>query len=389
MKKLSETNLLFAVVFFLFIFVGGAMADINLYRFKVLGESSSNYEYIEEEKGNLQAEYIANFPYKVLLVDINGFARKIMGQREMNGVVKLKNGHLTAVDNVMNEDCLEKNSQAIIQFNEYCKEQEIRLIFVQPAYKISKYDDQLPPGVEDGHNQTMDRLLDLISSSGVETLDLRQIMHDENINPYDFYYRTDHHWNTQGAFYAYTKIAPLIKEQTNTTLDEELLDLDNYIVETYPEWHLGARGQRTGTAFAGIDNYDLIYPGFETHIFNQEDETVNNLKDSMVRQEIFLSKDTKNRYTYDWAYGKNEINSLISKDAQTDLSVLLLSDSFKHALNPYFLLTYKEYNEDSYTTLSTAMLQKYNPDVVIILPWPGNFSENSINFTFVDDMVTE
>ena len=389
MKKIYETNLLFAVVFFLFLFSGGILADINLYRFKVLGESASNYEYIEEEKGNIQAEYVANFPGKVQLVDINGFMRKITGQREMNGVVKLNNGHLTAVDNVMSEECMTHNSQAIIQFNEYCKKQDIELIYVQPAYKISKFDPQLPLGVKDGHNETMDRFLEILSSADVKTLDLRQTMQEENLNSYDFYYRTDHHWTTQGAFYAYTKIAPLIQELTNTALDTKLLTLDNYIIERYPQWHLGARGQRTGSAFAGMDDFDLIYPAFETHIWNQDAETVNSLKDTMVRTEIFLSKDTKNRYTYDWAYDKSEINSLSSTDAKSDLNVLLLSDSFKHALNPYFLLTYREYNEDSYTTLSTAMLQKYAPDVVIILPWPGNLSENSIAFTFVDDADTK
>lgn len=55
-------------------------------------------------------------------------------------------------------------------------------------------------------------------------------------------------------------------EQTKTTIDENLLNLENYTVENYPEWHLGLRGQRTGSAFAEIDDYDLIYPNFETHI---------------------------------------------------------------------------------------------------------------------------
>ena len=159
MKKLSENNLLYAIIFLSFIFILGIMADKNLYRFKIYGESNSNYEFIQQEKGNLQAEYSANFPYKVQLVDINGFVKKIVGQREMNGVVKLNNGYLTAVDSTMSDEWLDRNSQAIIQFNEYCIQQGIQLFYVQPAYKISKFDPQLPLGVEDGHNITTDKLL--------------------------------------------------------------------------------------------------------------------------------------------------------------------------------------------------------------------------------------
>lgn len=389
MKKLSENNLLYAIIFLSFIFILGIMADKNLYRFKIYGESNSNYEFIQQEKGNLQAEYSANFPYKVQLVDINGFVKRIVGQREMNGVVKLNNGYLTAVDSTMSDEWLDRNSQAIIQFNEYCIQQGIQLFYVQPAYKISKFDPQLPLGVEDGHNITTDKLLQRLSSSGIKTLDLRQTMYDENINQYDLYYRTDHHWTTQGGFYAFTKIASMIAEETNTTIDENLLKLENYTIENYPKWHLGMRGQRTGTAFAGIDDYDLIYPSFETHIYNSNIDAVNSLKDTMVREQVFQTQDAKNRYTYDWAYAKNDVNSLTSMDAKTDLNVLLLSDSFQHALNPYFLLTYRKYNVGSYGTLSTAMLHKYNPDVVIMVPWPGYFTEGGLGITYVDDAVTE
>ena len=199
------------------------------------------------------------------------------------------------------------------------------------------------------------------------------------------YYRTDHHWTTEGAFYAYTKISEWIKEQTEKELDPVLIDLENYRIDTYHQWHLGMRGQRTGAAFAGIDDYDLIYPKFETHIKKRDDGTVLSLYDALVRTDLFQKANAQNRYTYDAAYTANDINNLVSLDAKTDLKVWLLSDSFQQAIKPYLLLTYKEFHVGGYGTLSTSFIQSNKPDVVIMLVWPGYFNEGSQFTSFVDD----
>lgn len=44
------------------------------------------------------------------------------------------------------------------------------------------------------------------------------------------------------------------------------------------------------------------------------------------------------------------------------------------------LLTYKDFNIDSYWNLSPELIAKYNPDVIIMLPFGGNIT-GQINFT--------
>lgn len=388
MKKIIDNNLQFAIIFLCLIFFLGTWADKNLYKFKFYGEAQSNYEFADTQ-GDFQTEYTVNFPLKVQMIDANGFVRRIVGQREMNGIVKLKNGYLTAISEAMTDEYVSINAQEIIKYNEYCKEHGITFLYAQPAYKISKWDNQLPIGVNDGHNETVDHLLEELSTAGVNTLDLRQLMHDDGINQYDLYYRTDHHWTTEGAFYAYQKISTWISENTNTYLDKSLLNLDNYQIDTYKKWHLGWRGQKTGIAFAGIDDYDLIYPKFDTSIYNASDQSVKSLKDSLVKEEVFQKRNTQNRYTYDSAYFNSDINVLTSLDAKTDLNVLLLSDSFQLGMKPYMLLTYNKYRVEGYNSLTTSAIEKYQPNVVVIVAWPGYFATSSINFQFVDDAVTE
>ena len=47
-------------------------------------------------------------------------------------------------------------------------------------------------------------------------------------------------------------------------IDHEYFDLDHYKVETLKNSYLGTYGVKTGGLFAGYDDYDLIYPKFET-----------------------------------------------------------------------------------------------------------------------------
>ena len=386
MKRLLQNNFLYAVALFAVVLFFGIGADINFYEFKVNGKTETNYEFGNKDSmGYLQVEYSANFPYKTNFVDLNGFVRRIVGQREMNDVIKLNNGYLTQVGSKMDDESISNNAQAIVDFNDYCVAHGTRLLYVQPAYKISKYDEQLPIGVTDGHNETIDKLLSLLSKADVPIIDLREMMYNDGIDQYQLYFRTDHHWTNQGAFYAYKKIALEIAKETNTELDANLLNIKNYRVDKYPGWHLGMRGQRTGAAFAGIDDFDLIYPGFETHIRQRSTGAVAALEDVLISKEVFNNHDVHNRYTYDSAYSAIDINDLESLDAKSNLNVWLLSDSFQHGIKPYLLLTYKEFHVASYSTLSTSFIQNKKPDIVIIMPWPGYFNQGETCFNYIDD----
>lgn len=386
MKYLIDNHLIFSIIFLGLIFILGFWADHNLYQYKCYGISSSNYEFEDSVSGN-QVEYTVNFPLKTSFVDINGFMRRFFGQTEMNGIVKMKNGHLTEICDIYSTEKLQEKIRTISEYAKYCKSHDIDVIYVQPGYGISKWDNELPTGVTDLHNDILDTVLSELDSNDVSTIDLREEMHNDGISEYDMYYATDHHWNSEGGFYAYQKIAKKIQSDTNTMLDEGLLDIDNYQIDDYKNWHLGSRGQRTGILFAGADDYHLIYPKFESNIYNSEDGTTNSIQDVLIDYDTFKSRDVTNRYTYDRAYTKSSINNLKSLDAKTNLSVLLLSDSYQHVIIPYLLLTYADFHVSTYCDMSAEILHKYQPDVVVILPYAGNIASDQYSIRFQKDVI--
>lgn len=377
MKKITFCH---AIVFFAVICVFGGMSYFSYVQKIFSGKVFSNYESANAFKNKIEEKFYGYIPFKMQLVDLNGLFHKIFLHREMNGIVKLNNGYLTVVNSDYNVQVLSDSSNRIIAFNDYCKKNDVVFLYAQTAYKISKFDPQLPVGVNDVRNQAIDAMIENLKKADVNVLDLRECMHEDGINQYDLYYKTDHHWTNEGAFYGYTKIAPMVAYLTVTFLDTSLLDFENYNIETYRKWHLGSRGQRTGLLFASPDDYNLISPKFETRIFDNSDNSIQSLKEALVRKSVFENRNAASSYTYDHAYTNRDINNLTSLDAKTDLNVLLLSDSFQQGIKQFMLLTYKDFNIDSYWNLSPELIAKYNPDVIIMLPFGGNIIRQ-INFT--------
>lgn len=81
------------------------------------------------------------------------------------------------------------------------------------------------------------------------------------------------------------------------------MDFTNYNITIYPEWHLGSRGQRTGAFFAGIDDFDLILPAFETRISDSFEKGI--FEDIVINKKALDKKEQTSRYTYDNVFGKS------------------------------------------------------------------------------------
>lgn len=46
-------------------------------------------------------------------------------------------------------------------------------------------------------------LVEGLRENGIETMDLRFLMHGDGIDPYNMFYRTDYHYTTEAGFYTF------------------------------------------------------------------------------------------------------------------------------------------------------------------------------------------
>ena len=148
-KKCSIINI---IILFGMIFILGCWADYRFFEYCVFNRIIDQNEAMPEEDASAEEKYLANFPIKMSFVEVNGFAKRICGQHEMNGVIKLNNGYLTQLCPKLDQGYLEDYVDAISEYSDFCKENGATLLFVQPAYKVSKYDSELPAGEDDYSN---------------------------------------------------------------------------------------------------------------------------------------------------------------------------------------------------------------------------------------------
>ena len=110
-----------------------------------------------------------------------------------NATENIGNGHFSGFCEEINVDEL---SKSIIRFSRFLKNENIPFLYVQAPYKICKYDEKLS-GVFDFSNQNADAVLENLKLNNVDILDLRDVIHAQNKNHYDLFFRTDHHWEPE------------------------------------------------------------------------------------------------------------------------------------------------------------------------------------------------
>lgn len=364
-------------LFIVLIAIIGLLSCKNLISFYINDETNFN-EWTPELGNKFEIDIATNFYAKNQFVNLNGAIRNVLGQHEMNGVVKLNNGYLLSPLGYVDDATLGYNVDKLQLLNQYLDSRDTHMLYVLAPYTSGKYDPQLPIGIEDYGNDDANRLMNMIQSANIDSLDMRDEMYLDGINHYDMTYKTDMHWNTDAGFYTYNKIEQYIKAQTGCDIDSRISDLSQYDISIYKNWHLGSRGQRTGQYFTGVDDFKLYLPKFDTCIIDYTGN-IKNFQNAVINMDPLRDRQYTSRYTYDWVLG-NSLGHFVNLNSLNNLKVLLITDSYGKAVAPFLILGFSEiryiYNLDS-SNLTKEYIENYNPDVVILL----YYTENATNQT--------
>ena len=376
-------NYVFVIMFIAVTFGLGALSFYKLAHFYVYKELDYN-EWTPTLGRKFETDIASTFFQKISFVNLNGAVSSVLDQPTMNGVVKLNNGYLLTTLDKASDESLDKFTDSTVRFNEYLKNRGTSLVYASPPYTSGKYDPELPTGIEDYGNDNIDRLVARFNEAGIDTIDFRETMHEDGIDHYDMMFRTDHHWTTEAGLYAYGKLEDYICEKTGCTVDKRVSDINNYTVTRYEKWHLGSRGQRTGIYYAGIDDFDLITPNFETDLTDLISGQTGTMQDCMFDMSPLQNKNYTSRFTYDYVLG-NAHGHFVNNLSQNDVKVLIITDSFGKAVFPYLAMGFRETQQAYDLELSKVtpeLIEEYDPDVVIMLYYPDVINDESGSYNF-------
>lgn len=331
-------------------------------------------------------DYNEKFVNKYDFINANGFFRKILGQREMNSVIKLNNDKLAVP---LSCEDVTVQVQITKEFHEWLQEEQIKFSYIQVPYEICKYDAQLPTGVEDYSNADADVFLKLLGQEEVPYMDLREEMHNAGIDHYEAFFGTDHHWKIETSFWAYSVVCEYIEDLLGVQVPEEYTAAASYYVETYEDCVLGSNGRKTGIAYAGLDDITLIYPKFDTQVsFFVPEEDIYREGDFQEAYMTYERLEGDNLYEmlqYNVYIGEDySLTQQVCNDAPCDKKVLLIKDSYFRPVQAFLGTAFTQVDTIDmryYTGDVREYIKESKPDIVLLCYNPYMVHDIS-NFRF-------
>lgn len=362
-KNKSPLPLLFLVILLL-----QGLSNLPVLLKSIFLEREGEFEF-STVVSEIESEYLDGFVGKEWYLYLNGIISSTVDAVEMNGVVKLNNDHLHIV--VFQEN-VENNVQKVHEFQNLLKNQQIPYLYVQTPCKLENdYDLNLPTGYVSYENSNADLFLQGLQEENIDFVDLREEVKAENLEFSDLFFKTDHHWRVETAFWATPFIVESVNAHLGIPVEDFFFDLEEYQVETYENMFLGAFGERTGIAFSEKEDFSVILPEFHTDFRLEIPSSLIDISGNF--QEVFLATFQNEDIQYEsFLFGNQDMTKITNLNAKNDTVIFLLKDSFSLPLACFLASHYKElYLFDLRTGIDLerpdifTKVEEINPDLVL------------------------
>ncbi len=322
------------------------------------------------------AKYYADqFPARDLFVGAKA-ASEIMlfGKRENNSVVSAKDGYVIERLSEPSIEVISQNAKALADFAEKCEAAGVKFTAISAPRSIDALSDFISYPAPDSYTgKIRDTLAELLGDVGY--IDLYDTLTQKIASGEQIYYRTDHHWTTLGAYYGYENIM--------TELALSPAPKDKFTPELVSDSFYGTTWSSAGMKWVapdemhfyrydGDENFKLVFEGnAESASYGFYDREYLSKKD---KYGAFLS-------------GNNGRVSITLEGAENREKILVIKDSFAHALIPFLALDFDvEMIDLRYYKGSVAELLQ-NDDfsrVIAVYNYDSYMTENAFNILYLD-----
>ena len=307
---------------------------------------------------DLSDYYRDQFPARDFFRTVSAGADLLLLKQETNNVYFAKGGYLiknNALDFSFDEKAaIIKNNTNILKAYEKnfnTAGTEIRLAVAGRTVDVMS--GLLPGYYPDNYSRYFEEYA--ADADGLSTVDLLTPLKDRAAAGEAVYYKTDHHWTTLGAYYAYAEIL--------RAYGKEPLPLEAFSPEHAGTGFYGTTYSAAGAAWVASDTIDFYRFGgdteYKTEIYDGRDfRTIEGFYD----RDYLAVRDQ-----YSAFLGGNNPLVRITKKGEEDRPVMILvKDSFGHALAPFLAVHYD---------LILVDLRYYQPGANEYMPSLSSLSE--------------
>lgn len=304
-------------------------------------------------------DYISDhFPQREAFTAIDSYYTLWTGQNGAKGVYKGRDGYLINTPVKCDENKLRANMEAILSLAEKTGVRT-RLMAVPTAGHVMA--DKLPVNHISYPDESIRYDIEQMCGGSVEFIDIFKALLEEKDNA-QLYYKTDHHWTSEGAYTAYRVWAQ--NEGIAVRKKQE------YNIESYNGFY-GTSYSKSALWSEKPDSIELWrYP------VNAEVTIENNTYEDMFFTENLSSED---KYTV-FLDGNHAFAELVNRDRQNDRRVLVIKDSYAHCLVPFMIENASRVDmvDTRYYTGSVSELAAKNKyDEILVVGGVSSFCETS------------
>ena len=323
--------------------------------------------------------YQEQFPFRDELRVIKGFSELLMLKRENHDVLFAK-GYLVKKDTLEDKNTTEDAEKTVklnvqtIGLMESVLPENVTCVTAVAGRTVDIAVSALPkifPYASTNAERYWQTYTDAAAKYNVSTVELKDTLKAEFDAGEYVYYKTDHHWTTLGAYYAYRSIIEAFGKTPRP--------IESFTRETFTTDFLGTTYATAGVAPGGADTIEFFrYEGdtdYETVIindtYNMTAETTleafynYKYRDTGDKYSAFLGSDNQSNG------GNNALTLITKKTSEPREKMIVFKDSFGHSLVPFLAIDYdlvvidpRYFNGDLSAFLSdgsvTAILFIYN-----------------------------
>ena len=298
-----------------------------------------------------------HFPQRNMWVGLNSYYNLGIGLNSRNGVYNSADGYLINVP-VDKENYVRKNIRVLAEFKEKIGDVPMTVMLAPSTGYIAT--DKLPL-IHDSYNDDtyFAETAKTLGESGVNFVDLRETFKQKYAEGVQLYYRTDHHWTTDGAYEGYVKLCEKLGVQP--------ADKDSFAKTAYGGFY--------GTTYS-TSGYWLTKPDSITVYDNQENTDKNitvkiseDGKDNHYGSMFFYNHiDEDDKYPV-FLDGNHALTEIQNKNAKNG-TIVVIKDSFSHSLAPFLAENYSKVvlvDLRYYKQSVSDLIKKENPEQVVAL----------------------
>ncbi len=327
-----------------------------------------NGDFMEQWENYMSDQFAGRNLWRSLKVSLD----RLGGSRMENGVFIGKDGQLFEDIAVPDSELFTENLNAVKGFvNKYSDIPTTVMLIPDAACILS---ESLPAFATVEDQRQMFSMVERGLGDSVSWVDAYSVLNKHKTEK--LYYKTDHHWTTQAAFYVFQEAAAGLGIEGDVS--------DDYVSYTVTDSFNGVLASKSG---AGLDEKEQIDIYVPTE--GDDDVIVNYVDKAEKRTSLYDSSKLKTRDKYGVFFGGNTSVMDIRTMSTSQKRLLVVKDSFADCFIPFLTPYYREIvvvDPRYYSGTLEDIMKTYRITDALIL-YSGNtfMTDNNISGVFTGE----